>query len=66
MTSERKLIDLAEQVVTDEEVLAAGVLQPQGAMDAMGAGLTAGSVGDVVGGPARVAVVDAERRPHRP
>lgn len=50
MTSEPKLIDIAARVVTDEEVLAAGVLQPRGSIEGMSAGLAADTVGDLTGG----------------
>jgi hypothetical protein len=36
-------------VITDEEVLGAGVLQPRGAMEGMTAGLTGSTIGDAAG-----------------
>ena len=47
---ESHIIDVARQVITDEEILGAAVLQPQGAMEGMSGGLVGNTIADAAGG----------------
>jgi hypothetical protein len=46
---ESHIIDVARQVIKDEEILGAGVLQPTGAMEGMSGGLIGNTIGDAAG-----------------
>ena len=46
---EAHIIDVASQVITDEQILSAAVLQPQGAMEGMSGGLVGNTIADAAG-----------------